>query len=99
MSDDPDIHHRTPIPAVKLVVNTQFGQVEVANGKFRRANESLNWGALKFSCWTDFIANAEVSSPLARYCKNGTFDVSDQLDSDWGTRVDTMDSTVFLNDL
>ena len=91
MSDDPDVHHRTPIPT-KLVVNTQFGQVEVA--KFRRAND----GALQFSCWTDFIANAEVSSPLASYCKNGTFDVSDQLDSDWGTRVDTMDST-FLNDL
>jgi integrase len=106
MSDDPDVHHRTPIPA-KLVVKTQFGQVEVA--KFRRAND----GALQFSCWTDFIANAEVSSPLASYCKNGTIDsiwlplrkrpgavaqVSDRLDSDWGTPVDTVDS-IFLNDL
>ena len=93
MSDDPDIHHRTPIPA-KLVGDTQFGQVEVA--KFRQRNEQKR--PLSSHAGRILLRTLRYQPLSPATAKNGTFDVSDQLDSDWGTRVDTMDST-FLSDL
>ena len=105
MSDDPDIHDCTPIPA-KLVVNTQFGQVEVA--KFRRVD-----GPLLFSSWRDFLSNAEVSSPIASYCLDGTAHsvwlpvskrpgaitlIKNQIDTEWDVPLET-DESKFLNDL
>ena len=105
MDDDQEIHDCTPIPA-KFVVNTQFGQVEVA--KFRRAD-----GPLEFSSWKDFLSHAEVSSPIASYCMDGTTHsvwlpvskrpgaisvIRDQIDLQWDVPSET-DETKFLNDL
>ena len=105
MDDDPDINDCTPIPA-KLVVNTQFGQVEVA--KFRRSD-----GPLLFSSWRDFLSNAEVSSPIASYCLDGTAHsvwlpvrkrpgaitlIKDQIDTEWDVPLET-DESKFLNEL
>lgn len=105
MNDDPDIHDCTPIPA-KLVVNTQFGQVEVA--KFRRAD-----GPLLFSSWREFLSHAEVSSPIASYCKDGTAHsvwlpvnkrpsaitlIKEQIDTEWDTPKES-DETTFLSEL
>ena len=105
MIDDPETHDCTPIPA-KLAVNTQFGQVEVA--KFRRSD-----GPLLFSSWTDFLSNAEVSSPIAIYCLDGTAHsvwlpvskrpgaitlMKDQIDTEWDVPLET-DESKFLNDL
>jgi integrase len=105
MNDDPEIHDCTPIPA-KLVVNTQFGQVEVA--KFRRVD-----GPLEFSSWKDFLSHAEVSSPIASYCMDGTTHsvwlpvskrpgaitvIRDEIDLQWDVPLET-DESKFLNDL
>jgi len=105
MSDDLDIHDCTPIPA-KLVVNTHFGRVDVA--KFRRVD-----GPLQFASWGDFLSYAEVSSPLASFCKDGTTEsvwlpvrkrpgaitsIRDQIETEWGFPEET-DESKFLNDL
>lgn len=105
MNDDPDIHHRTPIPA-KLVIDTQLGQIEVA--KFRHAD-----GPLAFSSWKDFQLNAEVSSPIASYCMDGTTNsvwlpinrrlgairsIRDQLETEWDSPSET-DESKFLHEL
>lgn len=105
MKDDPDLHDCTPVP-VRLTVGTHHERVVVARFRHRK-------GLTYYSSWVDFVANAEVSLPVASMCRDGSNDpiyrpiqerpgalqaISRQIDVLWDVPEES-DETTFLSEL